>query len=141
MPTVKAARDAFRIANGFADYSVTPRRWEWVKMGVFGFPVPNPPARVVALERHDLHHLVTGYQTDWRGEFEIAAWELGAGCGRFWFAWAINLSAVPAAVLMPRRFWRALQRGRRCRPFYAHPDLDAVMHWSVDEAKAWVGTQ
>lgn len=140
MSTVKAARDAFRNANGFMDYRVTPRRWEWVNLGIFGFPVPNPAARVAALERHDLHHLVTGYQTDWRGEFEIAAWELGAGCGRFWFAWLINLSAVPFAPLMPRRFWRAFKRGRGCRPLYVHPDLDAVLRGSVDDAKGWVGT-
>ena len=140
MSTVRAARDAFRNANGFTDYSVTPKRWEWVKLGWFTFLVPNPQARVAALEYHDLHHIVTGYQTDWRGEFEIAAFELGAGCGRFWFAWAINLSAVPTAILMPRRFWRAFKRGRACRSMYTHPDVDALLGWSVEEAKAWVGT-
>lgn len=140
MSTVRIARDAFRKANGFNDYRVTPARWEWVKLGAFRLPMPNPEGRVAALERHDLHHLVTGYTTDWRGEFEIAAWELGAGCGRFWFAWLINLSAVPFAPLLPIRFWRAFTRGCACRPLYAHPDLRAVLDGSLAEAKAWVGT-
>jgi hypothetical protein len=53
----------------------------WVRYPLFGGHVvlPNVKSRQRALPLHDLHHLVTGYDTSWRGEAEIAAWELAAG--------------------------------------------------------------
>jgi hypothetical protein len=132
-----SARDAFRAANDFVDYRKQPKAYEWVKFGWFKFVMPNPAARVAALEYHDLHHVVTGYKTDWRGEFEIAAWELGAGCGRFWFAWVMNLSSLSLAWLLPRRYYRAFKRGRRSRSLYGQP-MAAVLNWSVADAKRFV---
>jgi len=55
-------------------------------MCVFGRTVPIKPMLVQQQQRlllHDVHHLVTGYDTSFRGELELAAWELASpGCAR-----------------------------------------------------------
>ena len=62
---------------------------------------------------------MTGYSTTWTGEAEIAAWELAGGCGRYGWAWALNLSALPIGlVIAPRALLRAFVRGRRSRNLY-----------------------
>lgn len=33
------------------------------------------------------------------GEFEISAWEIGAGCGDFHAAWVLNLSGMTGGLL------------------------------------------
>src|SRR2546423_9776570 len=56
----------------------------WVKLRLWRVPIwfPNTRGRRRAVRFHDLHHVLTGYPTDWRGEFEIAAWEIATGIGR-----------------------------------------------------------
>src|SRR5262245_66055231 len=84
--TVARGRDEYPAANGFslADYD---KRWVRIQVGPVPLFFPNTGARRKAVPLHDLHHVATGYATDWRGEAEISAWELGAGCGRYWAAW------------------------------------------------------
>ena len=41
--------------------------------GPVRFAFPNTAGRVRAVRYHDLHHVVTGYATDWTGEAEIGA--------------------------------------------------------------------
>jgi ubiquinone biosynthesis protein Coq4 len=41
---------------------------------------------------HDLHHLVTGYPTDWKGELEISAWEIAGSCRGYVAAWPSSRS-------------------------------------------------
>lgn len=115
--TLLSARDRYLRDNGFT----TSYEERWVKLKAGPIPIwfPNAPGRVRAVKLHDLHHLVTGYATDWTGEAEIGAWEIASGCGSFAWAWALNLSAIPIGlVLSPRRLFRAWVRGRRSRNFY-----------------------
>ena len=89
---------------------------------------------------HDLHHVATGYGTDWAGEGEISAWELSAGCGRFAFAWFINLQGmVMGWVVSPGRTWRAWVRGRHSRSLYAEGYSDALLRETVGELRARLG--
>jgi hypothetical protein len=77
---------------------------------------------VRAVRYHDLHHVLTGYDTNAIGEFEIAAWELGAGCKGFVAAWQLNLGGLFAGLLSaPRRTVRAFFRGRRSESLYGRP--------------------
>ena len=85
MDTGMTLRDARRIyfhANGFGEEGGYDDAWVDFKLGPIPMPFPNPPARVRAVKYHDLHHVLTDYDTDTIGEFEIAAWEVAAGCGR-----------------------------------------------------------
>src|SRR5580704_1983924 len=116
-PEDASLRDARRIyfdANGFGDDGGYGSKWVDFKLGKIPFPVPNAPSRVRAVRFHDLHHVLTGYETTTIGEFEISAWEIAAGCKGFAAAWALNLSGMFAGVLVaPRRVFRAFARGRK----------------------------
>lgn len=117
--TVAAARDQYFAENGFSLASYTDR---WVKLFQLGpIPVgfPNTAGRIKAVQLHDLHHVATGYRTTFTGESEIGAWEVGAGCGKYYAAWVLNLSALGVGMLFaPRRVYRAFVRGRRSKSLY-----------------------
>lgn len=138
--TLLAARERYLRDNGFdASYE---ERWVKLKAGRVTFWLPNAPGRVRAVKLHDLHHLVTGYATDWTGEAEIAAWELASGCGAYGWAWALNLSALPIGlVLAPRRMLHAYARGRRSRNLYRSGAVvdDALLARPVGELRAELG--
>src|SRR6476659_4881116 len=87
-------RDALRRYfddNGFGDDGGYAAAWVDLKLGRVPVALPNSDARRRAVRFHDLHHIVTGYETDTAGEFEIAAWELASGCRGFVAAWVLNL--------------------------------------------------
>lgn len=120
--TMLAARDRYFLANDFGADGGYSDKWVDLKVGPLHLPFPNTAARVKAVGVHDLHHLVTGYQTDLRGEAEISAWELGAGCKRLAVAWFLDLAAMPmGAVLAPKRLFKAYVRGRRSDTLYGRP--------------------
>ncbi|MEW6271381.1 MAG: hypothetical protein AB1689_19035, partial [Thermodesulfobacteriota bacterium] len=115
--TVLAARDRYLAENGFdAKYA---ERWVKLQAGPIPLSFPNAAGRVRAVKLHDLHHVATGYHTTWTGEAEIGAWELASGCGRFVWAWVLNLAALPIGlVLAPRAIFHAFVRGRHSANLY-----------------------
>jgi hypothetical protein len=103
-----------------------------------GFPNSDSRRRAVAL--HDVHHIATGYQTDWAGEAEISAWEIASGCGRYAFAWFINLQGMAMGwVVAPRRTWRAWVRGRHSRSLYREGMSEALLAEPVGHLRARLG--
>lgn len=93
----------------------------WVRVETRPVPVyfPNTACRVKAAKLHDLHHVAMEYATDWPGEAEISAWEIAGGCGRYGWAWLLDLGAFTVGlVLAPRRVWRAFLRGRHSANLY-----------------------
>ncbi|APR86835.1 hypothetical protein A7982_12184 [Minicystis rosea] len=138
--TMRAARDRYFEDNGFGPDGGYASPWVDFKLGPIPMPFPNTAGRVRAVRFHDLHHLVTGYATDTLGEFEIGAWELGAGCKDFWVAWQLNFGSVAAgALVIPRRTFRAFVRGRRTHTLYGR-DLDALLDRTVGAISAELGT-
>jgi hypothetical protein len=117
--TLRAARTAYFADNHFGDDGGYQDTWVDFKLGPLPLPFPNTPARVRAVRYHDLHHLLTGYATDIIGEFEISAWELGAGCKDFWAAWQLNLGGLATGMwVAPRRIARAFFRGLASSSLY-----------------------
>jgi len=138
--TVREARDQYFRENGLSEAGYS-RRWVKLKMGPIPIAFPNTAARRRAVPLHDLHHMATGYATTWTGEAEIAAWELAAGCGRYWVAWTLDIGAALVGLLIaPRRTWRAFRRGRRCRSLYRATFSDGLLDMSVAELCARLGT-
>jgi len=130
---LRDARDAYLEASGLGDggYDLP---WVKLQMGPVPLAIPNTASRKRAVPLHDLHHCLTGYGTDWAGEFEISAWEIASNCRGYGFAWYINLQGPLAGVFYsPRRTWRAWVRGRRCRNLYAVGFSDALLERRVDE--------
>jgi hypothetical protein len=102
----------------------------WVKLrfGKFYFPIPNTASRKKALMFHDIHHIATGYESNWKGECEIGAWEVSTGCGSYSAAWVLDLGAFALGLLIfPVATYKAFIRGRRTlnlyRNTYTRPQL------------------
>lgn len=104
-------------------------RWVRVETRPIAVYFPNTACRVEAAKLHDLHHIATGYDVDWNGEAEIAAWELAGGCGRYGWAWLLNLGAfMVGLVKCPRRLWRAFVRGRAAHNLYRRGFPEEQLH-------------
>ena len=126
------ARRVYFDANGFGADGGYAKRWVKVKLGPLPLWFPNSEARVRAVRYHDLHHVATGYDTDWIGEGEIAAWEIASSCRGFLAAWWLNLSAMAIGLaIAPARIFRAFVRGRHTRNLYAERFDDALLATSV----------
>jgi hypothetical protein len=137
--TLRAARDLYFAVNGFGADGGYAATWVDFKLGPIPMPFPNTAGRVRAVRFHDLHHILTGYPTTTLGEFEISAWELGAGCKDFHAAWVLNLSAVAAGLLVnPLSMLRAFTRGRGSASLYGH-DFEALLDRTVGEVRAECG--
>jgi hypothetical protein len=139
---MREARARYFEENGFGDGGYDDR---FVVLRAAGVPVvilPNTKQRVRSVRFHDLHHVLTGYDTTWRGEGEIAAWELASGCRDHWAAWVLNFwAAVVGMLVAPRALWRAAQRGRASRNLYAREWDDALLERTVGELRRELGLE
>lgn len=139
--TLLEARTRFFVQNGFAADGGYGDRWIELAVGPLKVALPNTPARVRAVRYHDLHHVVTGYRTDLRGEAEISAWELGAGCKDMVAAWFLNLGAFGlGTALAPRRLFRAFARGRRSETLYGRP-FEPLLTATIGEVRRDAGLE
>jgi hypothetical protein len=88
-------------------------------IGRLKLKLPNIKNRVEAVKFHDIHHVLNEFKTGLKGEAEIGAWELGAGCGKYYAAWLLNLGAVSYGLpLWPRMTINAFLKGRKCSSLY-----------------------
>jgi hypothetical protein len=111
--TVKAGRDRYLAENSLSVESYSAPRFP-VYVGRWPVYLPNPGF----LPWHDLHHVITGYQTGLVGEAEISAYELRAGC-RSVMIIILCLGAILIAMFVaPRRIWRAWRRAKGARTLY-----------------------
>jgi hypothetical protein len=117
-PTMRTARAAYYRDNDFGDDGGDALTWVPIKLWKLTLKIPNSDGRRRAVRIHDLHHVVTGYATDLRGEAEIGAWELASGCLRWPAATVLNSFALAIGTALspcPSRCAscsRAIQRGR-----------------------------
>jgi hypothetical protein len=139
MTTVREARDAFLARNGFStdayDARIVP-----IPFGPITIPLPSSEGRRALVRFHDLHHVLTGYDTDHVGEAEIGAWELRAGCTNL-AGYVYNGMAVATGLLLaPHRVYRAWKRARGMKTLY-RLELDYADALSLDlvELRARVG--
>lgn len=138
--TVREAREQYFAANGFSAATYT-ENWAKIKVGPVPVVFPNTKSRKAALPIHDLHHIATGYETTITGEGEIAAFEIGGGCGNYPAAWVINGGGFALALaLHPVRTFRAFVRGRHSRNLYREGFRDSLLDLSVAELRKRVGT-
>ena len=66
MQTLLAARAEHYALNEFGEDGGASRTWDEAQFGPIPYAVPNTRARADALRVHDLHHVLTDYETDWR---------------------------------------------------------------------------
>ena len=123
---VREARVRYFQTRGFPQDGGYAERWLKLRLGPIPFWFPNTNARRRAVRLYDIHPLLTGYDTDWKGEAEIGSWEIASGCADYYAAWVLN----PSAMLIGwgvdlRATLRAFARGRRSTNLY-------VLHASPD---------
>ena len=135
-----AARSRYLAVNGLRAEDYDLPRFD-VRVGRFTIRLPNPRARRAAVALHDLHHVATGYSTDWTGEIQVSAWEIGAGLGGLWVAWLICVPLfVTGLVLRPRLTWSAYRAGRPCRSLFAQRTrFDQLLSLRVSELRDRIG--
>ena len=137
---LREARAAYFEANGFGADGGYGARWVKLRLGPIPVAFPNLESRRRAVRIHDLHHVLTGYETSATGEAEIAAWEIASGCGRYTAAWVLNLWGMAYGIwLAPRALLRAFARGRRSRNLYRDGLDDAYLDTPVGPARAALG--
>jgi hypothetical protein len=133
--SVRKARDRYFADNGLGDGGYTTR-WVKLKVGPIPLSFPNTAARVTAVRFHDLHHVLTAYNTTWTGEAEIGAWEIASSCAHYYAAWILNLQAMAVGlVISPKAVWRAFLRGRRTRNLYREEFGEALLTPTVSELR------
>jgi hypothetical protein len=130
--TLREAREVHFARGGFSEAQYAAR-FARFRLGRLSVWLPNTRGRARALPYHDLHHVLTEYPTTWRGEAEIAAWELASGCGRSVTVWLINLGAL-GLVLSPRATARAFRRGRRSANLYGRA-IEELLSKSVGDVR------
>ena len=117
----------------------------WIKARIGGRAVPVLPVIGYrnSLTLHDVHHVLTGYDTNWRGELEIAAWELGSGgCARYYLYWIDRFIFVAIGMLLiPRAVLGAYRRGREHRNLYARTPEDVLDSDLEETLRATVGVR
>jgi hypothetical protein len=137
--TVREARDAYLLRNGFTTEAYRARTFQIDLLGVT-WTLPNPKARQRVVPLHDIHHVITGYGTDIVGEAEQSAWELMGGITT-WVLWLFKLSAITFGLfLAPRRVFRALRRARGQRTLYREPPpYDALLEMRLGDLRSSLG--
>jgi len=134
--TLRNARARYFESAGLDDGGYTD---SWVIFRVAGVPIaalPNTAQRIRSVRLHDIHHVLTGYDTSWTGEAEIAAWELASGCADHAAAWFFNFSAALIGVFIaPRALWTAAVRGRAQQNLYAGEWDEAILDRRLGELR------
>ena len=122
MQTATQALAMRRAEEGLDPVYDTAPTWPFT-IGPVTIPFPNFSWRRAAIQRHDLHHMLTGYPFTMRGEFQVATWEFAAGRYPHWGATLLLLPLVVIGLLWsPAAIWRAFMKGRREKSLY-RPEL------------------
>ncbi len=134
---LREGRRRFFAAQGFAPDGGYDDPWAEASFGPVPYAIVNTRARADALRVHDLHHVLTGYDTDWRSESWISAWELGSGGGgRHVYAWFIALFGLWVGLWVSAgTTWRAYLRGRGSRNLYAEVDPSSWLERSIGDVR------
>jgi hypothetical protein len=127
MQTAAQALTLKRAEQGLDPAYDTAPTWPFT-IGPVTIPMPNFSWRRAAIQRHDLHHILTGYPFTMRGEFQVATWEFAAGRYPHWGATLLLLPLVVIGLFWsPAAIWRAFMKGRGELSLY-RPELhDAAM--------------
>ncbi len=113
-----------------------------IKIGPIFIPIPNIKSRVEAVKIHDIHHILTEYKANWKGEIQISAWEIASGCNTYWAAWLLNLaSVIIGTFLFPAAMYHAFVAGRRAKTNLYQKALpySSLLEMTVGELRQYVG--
>jgi hypothetical protein len=132
MQTAAQALTLKRAEQGLDPAYDTAPTWPFT-IGPVTIPFPNFSWRRAAIQRHDLHHILTGYPFTMRGEFQVATWEFAAGRYPHWGATLLLLPLVVMGLFWsPTAIWRAFLKGRGELSLYRPELREAAGRLSLD---------
>jgi hypothetical protein len=141
--TTRSVLANYLASQGVIAAGEPPDRWyagNWIYLRLGNRRVPFFP--LIGIRRptmlHDLNHLLSNFDTSWRGEFAVAGWELtSGGCGRFLYFWVDRLFFVAIGTLIaPLPTLRGLRSGSGCRNTY-RLDPDTILELSFLELQRY----
>lgn len=136
---VEDARADYLAENGFDVAGYTAPTFQMKLLGR-PFDFPNTADRQYAIPLHDLHHLATGYGTDFLGEAEIGAWELRAGCETFIVYYLNSVAVLLGLFLSPRRVLAAFRAAKGARSLYRRPlSMEQALSMKLGDLRAHLG--
>lgn len=142
--TVEEALNRHFVETGIHAEGCTRSDWypgNMVSLKIGGINLPIFPIlrRNGPIVLHDLHHMLANYPPTWRGEAELAAWEIGSGgCRWHILYWIDRLSfLLMGLAAAPRAVWRAFVRGRGSRNLFDQ-DTEAVLRMDLAELEGYV---
>jgi hypothetical protein len=136
--TVEYAINDFYNRNGYAEDGGASKKWVKIKFGPFFIFIPNFKSRSENLFLHDANHVVTGFDTTWKGESSICSWEIATGgWGNFYFPWLLVLGGMGIGlVFYPKSTYAAFQAGlTMSSAFTAGLSKHDMYSLSVDELR------
>lgn len=134
--TLGEARTRLFALGGLGDDGGYGDAWVVLRLRRVPLAFPNTEGRRRAVRFHDLHHVLTEYPTTWRGEFEIAAWEVASGVRRYWVGWLLDLLGFACGlVVFPRAVYRAFVRGRHSTNLYGDVWDESILARRVGEVR------
>jgi hypothetical protein len=106
-----------------------------IRIGPIPFRYRNTEGRRRLAPAHDLHHVLTGYDTSLVGEGEAGCFEIGTGMRDATGLW-LSLRVVGFTVVRaPRRLFRAFVRGRRSGHLLGRAIDEALLDRSVADVR------
>ena len=134
--SLRDARALYFRLNNFGENGGYDDRWVKSKLGPIPFWFPNTKGRREVVKYHDLHHILTGYATDWRGEFQIGAWEVSTGLSPQAAGKILDLlSFATGLAVNPREVYRAFVRGQQSSNLFAAEWDEALLSRRVGEVR------
>ncbi|HMG14960.1 MAG TPA: hypothetical protein VK590_05915 [Saprospiraceae bacterium] len=119
-------------------------KWFKIKIGPVYLSFPNTKDRIAAVKLHDIHHVITGYEANIKGEAEIGAWEIGSGCGKYYVAWILNgMSFLYGIFIYPKAIYKSFLRARLVHTNLYHNTIysDELLNKTVGELKYKIGSE
>ena len=136
--TVSQALSSFYEQHDFGADGGVSEKVAWIKFGFFSIPIPNASDRRNNIYLHDISHLVTGKETNWKDESAVSAWEIATGgWKRLYIPWLLSLWAMGLGVVFyPKSVLESFRKGLRMRnALTCGLSKEEIMKLSVAELK------
>lgn len=111
--TIGQAIQDFYDKHDFGADGGISEKYAWIKFGFISIPIPNTESRRNNVYLHDVSHVVTGYDTTWKGESAVSAWEIASGgWKKLYLPWVLTLWAMGLGVLFyPSNVLKSFRKG------------------------------
>jgi hypothetical protein len=115
--TVEQSIQVFYDKHDFGEDGGVNEKYAWIKFGFLSIPIPNVKSRSQNIYLHDVSHIVTGYDTSWKGESAVSAWEIASGgWDKLYIPWLLTLWAMGLGVLFyPKNVLKSFKQGLTMR--------------------------